>query len=412
MTELEKTLAKKKVLIKLEPEISGKEFDKNIRKLYLYQFFMNFMMISGILIPFFMEWGRLTFVEIMYLEAFFTLMIFVFEIPCGAISDYISRKFSLILAGIAASIGILIYTSYPNIFIFAIGEACFAFTVASISGTDQAITYDTLRKIGKKEDLSRILTRANIFALTGMMISAPLGSFLSLFLPLPSIFLLVIIPLTGGVIIAFKIKEPNHDLEKENQKYLEIVKSGFKELKRNKALRYLALDSISIELFTFFMIWTYQLYLEDLYVPIVFYGLVASGLTIIQMIFSHFIPKWEKKISNRKRFLFLYSIIPGISYIFLALISFLPISLTFILLIIGLGFSRRFLFVKPVNDQIETENRSTVLSTVSMIGCLIRAGVYPLIGYLVMWDLKVAFIVLGIIVIIFALISRLKNKYI
>ena len=412
MSELEKTLAKDKVLIKIEPESKGLDIHKNIRKLYLYQFFMNFMLITGILIPFFLTWGGLTFVEVMYLESLFTIMIFVFEVPCGAISDYFSRRSSLALAGVTGSIGVIVYTLYPSIYIFAIGETIFAFTAALISGTDQAIMYDTLKKLNKKDDLSKIIARANIFCLIGLMISAPLGSGLAYCIPLPTIFMLMIIPFTIGAIVALTLKEPNHDIEKQPQAYLKIVKSGLNELKRNKALRTLALDSITLEVFTFFMIWTYQLYLKDLNVPIIYYGFVASGLALIQMVFSHYIPIWEDKIEDKRKFLLIYSLLPGISYILIAMIRFLPIGVLLILLIVGFGFSRRFLFVNAINDQIGTENRATVLSTVSMFSSIIRAGVYPLIGYCVMWDLNLGFIVLGAIVIAFALLSRLKNKYI
>jgi len=71
----------------------------NIKKLYLFQFLMNFHLISGVLIPFFIQWGKLSFFEIMCLESYFTIMILIFEIPCGAIADYISRKFMLFLGG-------------------------------------------------------------------------------------------------------------------------------------------------------------------------------------------------------------------------------------------------------------------------------------------------------------------------
>ena len=64
-----------------------------------------------------------------------------------------------------------------------------------------------------------------------------------------------------------------------------------------------------------------------------------------------------------------------------------------------------------MNKQIETENRATVISTINMIGSLIRAILYPLVGYFVMWNLNITFIFLGATIIIFALLSRIKNEY-
>ena len=68
------------------------------------------------------------------------------------------------------------------------------------------------------------------------------------------------------------------------------------------------------------------------------------------------------------------------------------------------------IFVKGINKQIETENRATVLSTINMIASLIRAVLYPLVGYLVMWNLNATFVMLGSMIIVFALLSRIKSE--
>ncbi|MFX0140273.1 MAG: hypothetical protein ACFFDN_41920, partial [Candidatus Hodarchaeota archaeon] len=64
-----------------------------------------------------------------------------------------------------------------------------------------------------------------------------------------------------------------------------------------------------------------------------------------------------------------------------------------------------------INKQIETENRATVISTINMLASVIRAILYPLVGYFVMWNLSITFILLGTLIIVFTLISRIKNEY-
>jgi len=161
----------------------------------------------------------------------------------------------------------------------------------------------------------------------------------------------------------------------------------------------------------FFIIWTYQLYLEDLRVPIVFFGFVAASMTLMQIIVANLIPKYEKDIYNKRRFLIIYTLIPGIGFILLSLIIFTPISIIILLIIVGVGFSRNIIFINGIYKQIETENRATVLSTINMMACVIRAIIYPIIGLLVMWNLNYTFIILGIIIIIFALLTQVKNEY-
>ncbi|MFX1376007.1 MAG: MFS transporter [Promethearchaeota archaeon] len=384
----------------------------NIWKLYLFDLFMGLHLISGVLLPFFLKWGKLSFVEVMFLQSYFTMMILLFEIPCGAIADYVSRKFSLVLGALTISLAALIYGSYPSIFIFIIGETLWAFATALTSGTEQAFIYDTLRKLEKEENITKVTARNRSFMLFGIAISAPIGSFIGAYLALNLVMTFMFFPFLGATIISLTLKEPNHELEKKKtENYLTIIMSGFKELRKNKKLRIIAFEMISVESLVFFLIWTYQIYLETLNLQLVFFGLVSTLMTIIQIIINNMIPKLENKVSNKKRFLQVYTLIPGIGFILIALIHFIPVSIPLILVIIGFGFSRRIFFIKGINKQIETQNRATVLSMINMATSLIRTVFYPLIAYIVMWDLNMTFILLGTTIIIFVLISRMKSEY-
>jgi MFS family permease len=384
----------------------------NIWKSYLFHFFMGLHLISGVLLPFFLTWGRLSFVEVMFLQSYFTMMILLFEIPCGAIADFISRKFSLMLGALITALAALIYGSYPNIFIFAIGETLWAFARALTSGTDQAFIYDTLRKLDRENDISSVMARNRSFMLIGIGISAPIGSMIGAYLSLNLVMIFMFFPFFIATIISLTLKEPNHELERtESDKYLTVIKSGFKELTHNKILRILAFEMIAAESIVFFLIWTYQIYLEALNFQLVFFGFIGASMTIIQIVFFNIIPKLENNIRNKRKFLRLYTLVPGIGFILLALIFYIPISIPLILAIIGFGFSRRIIFIKSINNQIETQNRATVLSTINMISSLIRMILYPLIGYFVMWNLSITFILLGSAIIVIVLFSKVKSEY-
>lgn len=389
-----------------------KKWEANIWKSYLFNFFMGLHFISGVLLPFFLTWGNLTFVGVMLLQSYFTMMVLVFEIPCGAIADYISRKFSLILGALITAFAALIYGSYPNIIIFAIGETLWAFAGALISGTDQAFIYDTLRILERENDISRVIARKRSFMLIGIGISAPIGSMIGVFLTLNLVMTFMFFPFFIATLISLTLKEPNHGLEEvKPEKYITVIKSGFKELTHNKILRRLAFEMITTESIVFFLIWTYQIYLGVLNFPIIFFGFIGASMTLIQIVFFNIIPKLENRVRNKRRFLRMYTLVPGIGFILLALIYYIPISIPLILAIIGFGFSRRIIFIKSINKQIETQNRATVLSTIHMISSLIRTILYPFIGYFVMWNLSITFILLGSGIIVLALLSKVKNEY-
>jgi MFS family permease len=394
----------------LEHDLS--KWNRNIWKIYMFKLFMGFHMIAGVLIPFFLTWGKLTFFEVMILQSYFTTMILLLEIPCGAIADYINRKFSLLLGAFSTALAALIYATYPNIIIFIIGETLFAFGNSLISGSDQAILYDTLRKIGKEKEITRISARSKGFFLFGITISAPLGSLIGTYLSLSLTMSFMFFPFIIATFISVTLKEPNHDLErKESESYFKVIQSGFKELIKNPILRVLAVDLVITESAVFFMFWTYQLYLEDLNFSLVFFGFIAASMTITELVFTNIVPKFEKRFKNKKRFLQIYTLVPGIAYIFMATIFITPVSIALILIVIGFGFSRSILFIHGINKHIKTENRATVLSTINMIASLIHTILYPVIGFLVMWSLSLTFIVLGAIITLSALLSRVKTEY-
>jgi len=141
-----------------------------------------------------------------------------------------------------------------------------------------------------------------------------------------------------------------------------------------------------------------------------FYGFISALMTLMQIVLMNIIPKIERRYSNKKLFIQIYTLIPAIGFILMGFVSYIPLNIILILIVIGFGFSRKILFVKGINFQIESENRATVLSTINMAGSLLRTVLYPLIGYLVMWNLDYTFIILGATIMALVAISRIKNE--
>ena len=412
MSELKKYTGERVLQSPIGNLTSKKSLKLNILKLYLFNFMMGFHMISGVLLPFFLNWGKLTFVEIMILQSFFTLMILVLEIPCGAIADYVSRKFSLILGALSTALAAFVYGSFSNIFVFMIGETLFALGHSLISGTDQAFLYDNLRKLGKKDELTKYAARNRSFTLLGITLSAPIGSLIARCLALNLVMTLMFIPFSIAMLISISLKEPSVEhVELESYNYFQVIKTGIKQLKSNKTLRLLAFDLVMVESLIFFLLWTYQVYLEKLNFPLELYGFISSLMTISQIIFTNLIHTFNKRLNNSSRFLQIYTIVPGVGFILMAFIYFTPVSIALILIVIGFGFTRNILFVNAINKQIESNNRATVISTINMITSLVRSLLYPLIGNLVVLNLNLTFVTLGVMVMLIGIFTRVKEKH-
>jgi MFS family permease len=395
----------------MENKKKEKKYSKNVLKFYLYGLFINIQTVSGVLVPFFLEWGQISFLEIMFLQSYFMLMIFLFEVPSGAIADFLGRKWTMFSSGIITGMAALIYSSTPNIFIFAIGESFWALGAALSSGAAEAFLYDTLKIMDKKEDFSKIWGRTNSISIFGIMIAGPIGSIIAEYISLQFTMTFSFFPMIIATIISFTFKEPNSDIVKESKRYLSILRKGFLQLKNSKTLRLLAFDMISVNILSYFIIWTYQLYLAELNVPLIFFGFVLAMMTFTEMVFMNLIPKLMKWFKKSKRYLLFSTLMVGGAFIFMSFTTIIPISIILILIVMAFGFSRRLIFADGINKQIESESRATVLSAISMLGGIFQALLNPFVGLMVTWNLYAVFIFLGTAIVIIAIISPVKNEY-
>ncbi|MFX0003448.1 MAG: MFS transporter [Candidatus Hodarchaeota archaeon] len=386
-------------------------FKSNILKFYVFTFILGIHTVRAVYIPFMMDWGGLSFPQIMILQSYFTAMILLLEIPSGAIADFLGRKIALSLSAAVISAAAFTYSIIPNFFVFMLAETLWAFGSALMSGTTDAFIYFSLKSYGNEKKLSTILGRSQTLRLIALTVSAPIGSLIANFISLPFTMTCLSFIYINAFIVALIFKEPkmiNNNYKQES--YFRIILSGFKELIRNKTLRILALDWIPINVLIFFMFWTYQVYLQAINIPIGWFGFILAGMNIINAIFSIIIPSLLKSSKNKRLFLILINLINGITYLLLGITTIIPLGLALILIIVAFGYTRYLIFVDGINLQIESENRATVLSTINMFGSLLRAILYPFVGLLVAWNVFSVFIITGVFILFFTIFTRSKSE--
>ena len=387
------------------------KYNSNIWKSYAYDFMKNFTFFSGVLVPFFTIWGGISFAQIMILQAIFTFSMFLFEIPTGVIADKFGRKTSLILSGLVTEIAALVYASYANFWIFALGEILWAVGSALASGADSALVYDSLKQIKKENKSKSIFNRIESIGLIAMMISAPLGSLVAKQFGISWTMILTSIPMFLAVIIGLMLKEPPIGEKKEQRNYFKILKTGLKYFREHKILKILTWDYVAIITLSFFMIWVYQVVLKTLNFPLEYYGFVHAGIVIAEIIILNSVIKIEGVLNNKKKYILFSSLLVGICYLILAFSLNIYIAIVCMLLIGGFGMTMKPLFYSYMNKYIESENRATVLSAVSMSKSIVTAMTNVIFGYLVDWNVKYTLLGIGLITILFAISSRIKEEH-
>jgi len=393
-------------------ESNALKLKSNIKRSYLFHFLIGFYLISGVIIPFYLIWGRLTFFEYILLQSYYTVMIILFEIPSGIIADRLGKKPSLFLAGLSSAIGALIYGIMPNILLFIVGETLFAFGTAIMSGTCEALIYESLKVNGDEKEFSKIMSKCNSLFLIGIVISAPIGSLIAYFYSIPLVMTLMFIPYIMAAFITLTLHEPINKNKVKVKNTLSTFRTGFLVIKKNKVLRILTFDLIIIELLVIFIVISYQYYLiVELNIPLIYLGFIDAFLTLIQAAFLNLLSSLEKKVKNKKKLLYLNTLIPGIGYILIGIIFFIPIILVLIFITIVFGLTRYVFLLNGINKQIDDETRVIVLSTINMLRMVLKVMILPFIGILMMWDINIVFIILGILIILYPLKSKIKKEY-
>lgn len=367
---------------------------------------------AGVLIPFFTIWGGITFTQVMILQAIFTISLFFLEIPTGVIADKFGRKVSLSLAGLVGAIGLLVYASYPNFWIFALGEFILAISAALISGADQAIIYDSLREIRKEKSSKEIFGRLNSVGLFALMIAAPIGSLISYYFGLRVVMLSTAVPMIIITLFALMLKEPEigRKLAKKRD-YAKTLIRGIKYFKNHKILRLMTADYISISVLAFFLIWIYQVKLQSLGIEIGIFGFIHSAIVISQIIILNTFSRFEDMFGGRRKYLLYSAILTGLGFIIISIAKTFTFALIGMIIVAAFGLTRKPLFQNYMNKYINSGERATVLSTISMFYMLSMATVDIILGFLVDINLTYTLALVGLAIIIFGIISRLEEKY-
>lgn len=360
-----------------------------------------FHLFGGVLVPFFTNWGGINFTQIMLIQSWYLVWSFILEIPTGAVADYLGRKQSLFLGGLVGVIAVLVYSSTPSLTIFLLAEFLFAVSIALISGADQAFLYDSLKASKQEHKIKQTLGRFESFGLIALMVSAPIGSFIGGSIGPRFAMMFTAIPWFIAFLVGLTLVEPPKGESRETTRYLDIVKDSFKIIKGRRKIQWIGLDLAVVYSLSFLMIWLYQPLMQNLGVNIKWFGLIAAAYSGAQILVMNIFPKIEKRL-NLGKLLALTTILPGIFFIIAGTSKSLPLVIVSIILVLGLGLTRKPLITEELNMLIPSAQRATILSALTIIRRIFSAVLSPLVGNLVDWSLNSTFVIIGLTLILFS----------
>ena len=376
-----------------------KKFLGNIKKLYLMNIFGNAQFHLVIFTLFLLSKG-LGMTQFFILASISAVTALIMEIPTGAFSDRVSRKNSMIIGTLFLILSTFLMIISNNFFVLIFAFVLGGVTMSFYSGTDKALLYDSLKAIKKQKQFKKIIGRYVFFGTISVAVAGIIGGFIAQY-DLSYAWWLWFIMAFPMLLFQILLKEPPIKRHKKETYQLHLKKS-FKESFKGSA-SYFIFYSVLIWYFFGLGFWLYQPYLQQINIPVLYFGIIYALLMVGSAIVSVKAYKIEKKIGMRNSLLII-PIILGISFI-LQSQMFLIIGFVFLFLqsIAGGYFSP--VLEDYINTRIPTKRRATILSVKNMLGSLVFLVFSPLVGVIVdVYSLKTAYFLMGIVLLVLAIV--------
>jgi MFS family permease len=380
---------------------------KNILVSYLSVFLLGLMFFAPIW-ALYLEKQLFSITNVAIIIAINSFASVLFEIPTGAIADLFGRKKTIIVSYCLFFVSTIFLYIGGSMAIFVIYAIFFAMAGTLISGSDNALIYDTLKQERKEKYYKKIIGTYHAIWPLGAVIGAVVGGYLAnINLSLPILYTLI--PFGFAIFVTFFLKEPKYPKEKNKN----ILKHSFLSSKialKNKQI-------LLLSLFTF-VIWGLgesihlmkPLFFDFKDISLTQFGYVFAltyGLSSIGHYFSH---DFSEKFGSKKT-LMITSLLDPIIIVGATFLIGLPSALLLVTASFLFGLRNPVIF-DLVNKETPSKKRATVLSLISFSEQLGKIIFALFLGYMAdLYTINTAFKIAGMMIVLaFLIVTFLKKQ--
>jgi MFS family permease len=352
--------------------------NRNIKLLYGFSFFDQFMIVIAVWVPYLATQG-IGMRQFMELQAVFAVVILCGELPSGLLSDLWGRKKTLLLGSVLKAVSFSLLPMWGGYEGFLFYHLTMGIALSMISGGDVALLYDSyLAAGGERSSGTAVLGNARLAAQTGTTVSALLGAAvvtLSYGHLLWANAILSWIP----VLLVLAVTEPPSVQDRGKKRYEGLKEIVSTTLVRDAATRLVFLNKVAWGAGGLVMFWVNQKYWQESAVPLAWFGVLLAGYGLIAGLAGRAAPLAGTRYGRRPLFT-VVGLLPIVAYFGMASFLGWPGILLGILAPVGRGLGE-VLFLEALNQRISSAFRATVNS---MANLGIRASfclLGPLVGY-------------------------------
>jgi len=214
---------------------------KNIKILTWFNFFTDFKLYSPIAIIYFTSVTN-SFALGMSIFSIAMISSAVFEIPTGVFSDMIGRRKTVMLGALASVVCVIFYAIGQSYWILAVGAVFEGLSRSFYSGNNDALLYDSLAEVNKKDDYHKFLGKISSMFQIALALSAIAGGIIAGF-SFALMMWLSVIPQAVCFVLSTMVVEPAIQKEKHGNIYAHL-KGSFTNFIKNARLRNLSIADI------------------------------------------------------------------------------------------------------------------------------------------------------------------------
>lgn len=295
----------------MKPDELERKLRRNIPKLYGYAFFLTFLVIIPVIVPYWLDKG-LTLQQIFLLQGIFGAALIVFDAPAGYVADYFGRKNALIIGSIISAIGFQFLWFAQSFLEFAIYELILGLGLSLQSGCDVAILYNTMDKLKLQGRKASYLGRRLMLTTLGEGIASLLGGFLVVYsLDWPAYANAI----TGWfpVLFAVFLYEPEGDKLPRESHFKNFKMIGQALFGHSRLLTWVIVNFIFYSFATYCAVWTFQPYWKERGLDIAMFGYLWAAVCFMTSIVGNYASKIEEKIGSTRSVIAI-SILPIMGY--------------------------------------------------------------------------------------------------
>jgi MFS family permease len=352
----------------------GPDYYRNIPLLYIYSILIKRVSMPVIVLYFLLN--NLNFTQIGMLAAVMSVTTLATEIHGGIFTDLHGKKISLAITSLLGTLTMLLYYIGNSFEYFLIASLLYGLSGAFISGTRNALLYDTLLKLGRVSEFKKFNGRQLLY-------SHSVNAVILLMIPLVYVidpklpFLIGILFFTGSLITALLFIEPPVK-GTGNPSYNRRLKESFREISMNGHI----FSAILLSTVTAAFVWMGSQFIQPLLLisglEVIYFGVMYALMRAVMGLGGEF----THRLGGFLRFEHL--LLLGLGMI---LASFLGFSHGFgaiiILSVLLMKFAEglnRIALEDRMNRNIRSANRTTVLSISNLSVELFSAVIILIFG--------------------------------